>query len=223
MKYLVFDTSSIITLAMNSLLPTIKSLTEAYGGQFIIPPEVKKELIDNPLHSKKYALEAIITLKSIELGYLKVDSKTIRDDLLKLANSIYQSKSKYMTVVHKAECDALALALKIDAEAYVVDERTTRLLVENPKQLKKLLENKLHSTITINQDNLKKFQNLVRGIKIIRSSELMAVALEKGLLDKYLPTEIPRKQQVEALMWALRLNGCALATEEIKELVKNIK
>jgi len=96
-------------------------------------------------------------------------------------------------------------------------------LVENPKQLKKLLENKLHSTITINQDNLKKFQNLVRGIKIIRSSELMAVALEKGLLDKYLPTEIPRKQQVEALMWALRLNGCALATEEIKELVKNIK
>jgi len=109
MKYLVFDTSSIITLAMNSLLPTIKSLTEAYGGQFIIPPEVKKELIDNPLHSKKYALEAIITLKSIELGYLKVDSRTIRDDLLKLANSIYQSKSKYMTVVHKAECDALAL------------------------------------------------------------------------------------------------------------------
>ena len=123
---------------MNALLPTMKPLFQAFGGEFLIPPEVKKELVDNPLNNRKYSLEAMTVMKSIELGYLKVNHQKVRNDLLKLSNSIFKNNKRYITILHKAECDAIALCLKIDADAFVVDERTTRLLIENPKQLKEL-------------------------------------------------------------------------------------
>ena len=99
MNRLVFDTSSLITLAMNSLLPTIKPLYTAFDGEFLIPPEVKKELVDNPLHNKKYSLEAMITLKSIELGYLKVDTQRVREDIQKIANAIFKSRKRYIQIL----------------------------------------------------------------------------------------------------------------------------
>ena len=54
MKSLVFDSSTIITLAMNNLLSLLKPLKEKFQGEFYIPLSVKEEIIDVPFRSKKF-------------------------------------------------------------------------------------------------------------------------------------------------------------------------
>ncbi len=42
-----------------------------------------------------------------------------------------------------------------------------------------------------------------------------------GLLNKYLPTlKNARKQLLESVLWALKLNGAAISQNEIDEMVK---
>ncbi len=47
----------------------------------------------------------------------------------------------------------------------------------------------------------------------------MMVALEHGILDAYLPGST-RKELADAILWGLRLRGCAISTEEIQDLVQ---
>lgn len=226
MKSLVFDTSSIISLSLNNLLWTLRLLKKNFKGEFYIPDAVKGELIDVPIQGKKYKLEAMQVSRDIIDGVLKVGEKIETDKFLKLINSIYTSKKKTeaknpggeIQILQKGEVEALLLVVKLKADALVVDERTTRLLLEDPEKLKGILEKKLHTEIDINYNSLNKFKIQVGIINVIRSTELMMVALEKGLLKDYIVDG--KKELVDAILWGLRLRGCSISDEEIGELIK---
>ena len=64
------------------------------------------------------------------------------------------------------------------------------------------------------------FQEIVKGVSIIRSSEFVTIAYEKGLMNKYLDVKHKDSDLVEAFLWALRLRGCAISTEEIEEIIR---
>jgi hypothetical protein len=104
----------------------------------------------------------------------------------------------------------------------VVDERTTRLLIESPVALKDLLQSKLHTRVEVNRPNLRQFRYLVRNIKVMRSVEILIVAYEKGLLDKFLLDNVknPREILIDGLLWGLKLRGCAISREEISDITK---
>jgi len=224
MKSLVFDTSSIISLSTNNLLWTLRALKKDFKGKFYIPSSVKKELVDTPMKGRKYKLEAMMISKVIKEGLLNVYDEIKVKRLLELVNSIYTSEKREeaknpggkINILHKGETEALMLAIKLKANAFVVDERTTRLLLEDPEKLKGLLEKKLHTNIKIDYTVLNKFKIMVGKINVIRSTELMMVALEKGLFKDYLVDG--EKDLVDALLWGLRLRGCAISTSEIKKL-----
>ena len=218
MKSLVFDSSTVISLATNDLLWTIKPLKDAFGGSFFIPESVHEELVDNPLNSRRFKLEAIMVQRLIKENFLQIQERMKVDSLLDSINSIFFANGAAIKVVSKAEVEALALALKIEASAYVVDERTMRLLVEDPEKLRLILEGKLHTKIKMNEKGLREFKQYCRSLKILRSSELMMVALEKGVLDKFLDKEVSKRELADALLWGLRLRGCAISTEEIEDL-----
>ncbi len=58
-------------------------------------------------------------------------------------------------------------------------------------------------------------------MKVIRSTELIAVAFEKGMLDKYLPPyPDSRKILLQAVLWGAKLNGAAITRREIDTVVK---
>lgn len=220
MKFLVFDTSSIITIVTNDLLWIIKELKLRFNGEFYIPSSVKIELIDKPLASKMFKLEAIMISKMINDGDLVVHDTLNVDDLLIHVNAIYSVKGKPIHIVDRAEVEALALVLRLQAQAYVVDERTMRLLIENPFVLKTILEKKLHTKVDMNKKLVKEFLDISKGIKVIRSVELLTTAYEKGLLNKFVTASNTQADLLDGLLWGLRLRGCSISTEEIDDIVR---
>jgi len=59
MKAIIFDASTLISFAMNGLFPELKELKKVFNGHFIIPKEVRHEVIDKPIKIKRFALEAL--------------------------------------------------------------------------------------------------------------------------------------------------------------------
>lgn len=226
MKSLVFDSGPIISLSVNSLLWIMEKLKGNFKGEFYITDMIKYELVDRPLNTKRFEFEAIQVLDLINKGVLNVvEDEKIKNkgmDLLDLANHCFTAQNNYINIVHLGDAMSLAAAIVLDADALIVDERTVRLLVENPEKLAKLLKSKLGMKIETDNKNLSKFSEETKNVKIIRSAELIAVAYELGLLDRYIIKNIPdpRKTLLDAVLWGLKIRGCAVSSKEINKIIK---
>ena len=216
MKTIVFDTGPIISLTTNNLLWILEPLKKMGNASFCITDYVKKELVDTPLNkTKRFKFEALQVLDCIEKGIIKVvkneeiDSQTIK--LLATANSCFNAFGRNISLLH----------LQKDADALVLDERTARLIVENPKRLLNILKHSLHTRIEENQDSLREFGKITKNVRIIRSVELVTLAYEKGLLDDYIANiPNPRKVLLESVLWGIKLNGCAVSKKELEQIMR---
>lgn len=226
MKAIVFDTGPIISLTMNNLLWLLEPLKRISNANFYITNLVKNELVDTPLRkTRRFKFEALQVLHYIENGTLEVidndENKRRSSKLLSIANNCFKALGHNMNLIHEAEISAIALYLQNNANAFVVDEKTTRLLIENPKKLHNILRHNLHTKVEVNRDSLKEFRKITKDVHMIRSIELVTIAYEKGLLDKYL-TNIPqaRKTLLESVLWGVKLNGCAVTKQEIEQIIR---
>ncbi len=230
MKCLVFDTGPIISLTMNNLLWILPRLKEKFGGTFYITPTVKKELIDVPLQTKKFKFEAVQVLSLIANGTLTIfDNEGLALEttaVLTAANTIYQAQEHYINIVHYGEISALVAAKMLMAPVIVMDEKTTRLLLESPATLQKMLHKTLHMPVSGNVQNLNRFRNHVGAISVIRSVELLMVAYEFGLFTAYeqvlaaQKNPNPSRELLESILWSVKLSGCAVSQKEIRQLIK---
>ncbi|MBW2988534.1 hypothetical protein DRJ48_04405 [Candidatus Woesearchaeota archaeon] len=230
MRYLVFDSGPIISLALNNLLWVLNELKKHYKGKFIIPPEVKREVVEIPLQIRRYKFEAFQVLELLSEGVLSLfETENLvseSEEALELANTIYYTKGHPIKILQRGETQALILAKQLRADAIVVDERTTRMLVEQPEGLKHVLSSKLHSRVELNKNNLARFNELAGGIRVIRSVELVTVAYELGILDRYLQgvdeplLKNPRREMLEASLWGLKLKGATVSQKEIEQILK---
>jgi predicted nucleic acid-binding protein len=226
---MIFDTGPVITLSVNALLWLLHPLKKKFHGKFIITEAVRKELIDAPLRGKKYQFEALRVQDVInEKVFEIIDSAAVKKkakQLMDLANSCFSVRGTKLKIVHTAEIESLAAAVIMGADALVIDERTTRVMVEDPESLEKLLEQKMHKDVIVNKDNLEKFKQEVKNIKVIRSVELVTVAYKMGLLNKYVTANHKvntwmKNKLLYAALWALKLYGCAISQQEINEIVR---
>ncbi|MBU0980890.1 MAG: hypothetical protein KJ709_08870 [Nanoarchaeota archaeon] len=222
MKSLVFDSGPVITLAVNNLLWLLPELKKQFNGSFIITRSVKQELVDRPLKIRRFEFEALQVLKEINSGTLEMTQQGELEDktsrLLELSNRIFSAKGHPLNILHGAEMESIAAALTYGSEAVVIDERTARLILEDPNGLHHILQSKLHTKVRIDKDALREFEESVRGLKVFRSLELVSIAYEMGLLDIYIAEELPDKTLLEALVWALRLNGCSIPQQDIQDV-----
>lgn len=224
MKSIVFDAGPVISLTTNNLLWLLEKLKQKFRGEFYITSGVRYELVKRPLETKKFKFEALQVERQIENGILSVvedDAVKLKSkELLNLANSTFFAQGNPIQIVQTGEMETLAFAMLRNPDAIVVDERITRLLVENPDNLKSLLERRLHTRIIVDKNKLKSFQEQVRHISLIRSIELVAIAYELGFLDEYI-VSIPKARQelLESILWGVKLNGCSVSEDEIKQIV----
>ena len=217
-KCIIFDAGPLINFAMNGILPILRDLKKEFNGKFIITNSVKKEIIDRPEKIKRFELEALklnelFIDKVIELPVLtkeqqkQIERKT--NEFMNLANSTFNAKGKNLHLIDKGEADVLALATLMDKECVIaVDERTTRILCENPENLKKLLEKKLHTKIQAKKENYQFFENF----KIIRSTELIYMANKKKLIT------IKDPRAYEAMLYAVKFKGTSISENEIEQM-----
>ncbi len=226
-RSLVFDAGSIISLAINNLLWLLPPLKERFGGSFCITPNVVNELVTKPLKTKKYKFEAIQIQHLLATGTLEVadgpEIGSISEHLLTLANNIFTCKGQAISIVHCGEVESLAAVIHKKASALVIDERTTRQLVEEPRQIAKRMRHKLHKQVHTDAKRERLLRYELGKVRVIRSIELVCIAFEIGLLDYYIENlggeEQWRRDLLESVLWGMKLNGCSVSTEEIDELL----
>ncbi len=225
MKSIFFDAGPIISLATNNLLWLLQELKNVYQGNFYISKAVKKEVIDKPFSGKRFKFEAMQVMAVVESKVLEVnyDKKIeeISKKLMDVANRCFIAKGNYIQIVHSGEIETLAGAIVSGSELVVIDERTTRILIENPQGLLELLQHKLHMPVKMVKANIDEFSRLTQNIRISRSVELAVIAYEKGLLDKLIPNVAnPKKELLDGVLWGIKLNGCSVSRREIEQILK---
>ena len=220
MKSIFFDSSTLISLALTCTLGPFTKLQQAYGGDFYITPRVKKEVIDRPRQINRFKLEAYRLNHLLDTGTLRLyteknlDAKT--DALLEKINNTFFAHNRPIKIVHGGEINAVIAAKETGAEAIAIDERTTRLLIENPEKLAALLQAKLHTPIKIDSQSLEFVKEELSGLNVIRSTELAIAFLSHGFAGK------KTVDLLDALLWALKLNGCAISSDEIADYNRGI-
>lgn len=217
MKYLIFDSGPLINFSMNGSLYILERLKKEFKGEFLITKEVRQEIIDTPLTIKRFELEALQLkllhdqniIKLADLTPPEIDElRKKRDEIMNTANTTFKTRERYIHLIDKGESAVLALSDMRKPSLIVVDERTTRMLCENPENLKKLLEKKLHMQITANKKNYSYFGRY----KMIRSVELAYIAYKKRLFN------IKDSRALEAMLYALKYRGCSVSETEINEI-----
>jgi len=228
MKALIFDAGPIISLTTNNLLWLLPELKQRFGGEFYISKAVQSELVDRPMKTKKFKFEAFQVQHLIDTGVLRViDSPKVfqkAKELMDVANTCFEARKHPIKVLQQGEMEVLAASKLMNIPTIVVDERVTRMLIEDPDHLKNLLERRLHTKIFVNKDRLHKVSEETRHCKLIRSIELATIAYELGLLDQYL-TDMPHASQqlLESVLWGLKLNGASIHEREIRDILKMVR
>jgi hypothetical protein len=223
MKALIFDSGALINLSMNGLLDLLEKLKKEFDGKFLITKEVKYEVIDRPIGIYRFELGAIRVQNLIDMGVLELPSALgISDEiitkgteeLMEIANHSVLVDSRWVDIVSKGEMSCLALSRELSERKIeniiAIDERTTRVLSENPESLERMMSEKIHRRVHVDEEKLKAFLKF----RFIRSSEIVYSAYKKGL------TSIKGKKALEALLYATRFKGAAISFEEIDILKK---
>ncbi len=223
MKALIFDSGTLINLSMNGLLDILVDLKKLCNCSFIITSAVKREVIDRPLGIQRFELGALRVQELLQSGVLQLPSgigvneeEIIEEtrELMDIANHYLQINGKWVSIVSEAEISCLSLSdilSKRNVETLIaIDERTTRMLCENPESLEKVMSEKIHQPVKLVAQNFQIFQKY----KFVRSSELVYVAYKKGLIN------LQGKNVLEALLYATKFKGAAISFEEIDILKK---
>jgi hypothetical protein len=218
-KHIILDSGPLISLALTGTLFVLERLKNKFQNiNFIITPQVKEETIEKAWIVKKYELEAVKLQTLIQKGVLKLSTDIVSNNqieketarIMKIANSSLRAAGENLKLIQSGEASCLAFSNLCSCEnIIIVDERTVRLLSESPENLKAITEKKLHMSVNINLKNLKEFKEF----SFIRSSELLFISYELGLLD------YPKESRVlEALLYATKFSGNSISTKEIEEM-----
>jgi len=221
-KAIIFDSSTLINFAINGLLPEFRELKKLFDGKFLITTEIVGEIIDKPMKIKRFELEALkikelITDKILEMpSSLGIDENKISrmtTEVMNLANNTFFGQGNAMHIIDIGESSCLALSKLLNEKeiknVLSVDERTTRLLCEKPENLMAIFQKKLHTDLKMKKENFKSFQ----GFKFIRSTELIFIAYKKGIVKLRNHDNV-----LDALLYAMKLNGCSISDIEINEM-----
>ncbi|MCL5018155.1 MAG: hypothetical protein M1416_00095 [Candidatus Pacearchaeota archaeon] len=222
-KVIIFDSGIIINLVMNGLLEEFVELKKRFDGKFLITKDVSYEIIDKPMTIKRFKLEALKIKKLLDDKVLEMPSAVgiedrqvskMMNEVKDKANNIFFGRGNAIQLIHSGEASCMALSILLKEKnidnVLSVDERTTRMLGEKPENLSVLLQKKMHTEISMHDENLGYFKNF----KFIRSTELMYVAYKKGII------KLKNHDVLDALLYALKLNGCSISDGEINEIKK---
>lgn len=218
MKIIIFDSGTLINFSMNGLVSLLADLKKKFKGKFIMPKEVKFETLDKPLKIKRFMLGAL-KIKSLiqdkvmempeSIGITEKQITEKKREILKRANNSFFARGEFMHIIDDGEASCLALSLLAGEKGIdnviAVDERTTRMIIENPENLRKLFEDKLRTRVDLKDDF-----SFLEGIKVIRSTELVYVAYKKNLVEM-------KNGILEALLYATKYKGCSISEQEIQQ------
>ena len=220
---IVCDSSSLLSLSDSCLLWLLSDMVGCFKGYFIISRTVEQESVSRPLEMKSHTLGAIRVKKLLLDDVIKVvetpNSRRLTSELLAFGNSIFSIGGRPLRLIHEGETQTLAIAIDLGLKNIMIDERTTRMLVEAPLEMKTHMEGEFQKKIELNERNLDRFLEMTGKLNLFRSTELAIVAYEKGLFSDYGEME---KRAIEATLYGLKFAGCGISFSEIEEFCKSL-
>ena len=217
MAAIVCDSSSLISLSETCNIEALNFLA-GKGTRFLIPPAVRNEIISTPLKIRKYQFSALRLRKVLDQKVLQIqgnrETQAKANRFLAITNSLFSVEGKPLKLVHEGEAECVGLLQQGMADALLMDEKTTRLLLEDPEKLLERMKSEYEEKIRVNQKNLQELEKMARNTTIIRSAEVLAVAAEKGFFKDFGRGE---QEALHAGIYALKEAGCSLSSNEIKD------
>jgi hypothetical protein len=221
----IVDSGVLISLTSGCLDNLLYFYHEKFGLRFIIPPSVEREVIGRPLNEKikKYLFSALRIKNAIDDGVVvvvdaKLEAKT--KELMQTANNLFFVRGKPIRLIHMGEAEMLVLAKELGVEYLLMDERTTRMLIEAPIPLKKHLEEEFNVNVMVNKKNLQSLVSQISPLRTIRTSELVMLAYEKGYFKNF---NNMHKDVLEAALFKVKYSGCSIGFGEIKEYLSGVQ
>ena len=215
-KNIVCDTSSLISLADNCLLKHLAKI----NANFLVPQGVRSELVENPLHTHRFKLRALEMNHYFENGLIReVKNDKIFPEaqrLAGLANTLFYYKDQPVRIIQEGEAESLALLRLTNEKTLLIDERTTRHLIEDVDKLQKFIQGRTGLQLEVNTKARKQLQNDLLGINVMRSSEIIAFLYEQHLTEHH----APEKAFLEAGLYAVKFSGCSITDDEIKQYIE---
>jgi len=108
----------------------------------------------------------------------------------------------------------------LKADGLAIDERTCRMLLEDPFRLQSLLGRRLDKAVSTDPDRLKQLLDLMKSPLVLRSCDLLACAYRAGLFEGELTNS---KAGLQAALWSVKFAGCAVSGSEIEEFVGEVQ
>jgi len=229
-RIVVFDASTLITLAMNNLAYVLHDLKNNVSGlRFVAPESVKFESVKRPLKIPQFRFNALRVKELFDSGIvespdiLSISSQDINVEAKRISsvvNNYFFCEDKPVGLIHSGETDCLAICVILNKRGVdnvlAVDERTTRVLGENPENVRKLLRNKTCRVVFRKKGDVGNLDEL-RRISYIRSPEIVFVAWENGFIKP------KTRENLEAAFHALQFKGASISEGEIRKLVSLAK
>jgi len=217
------DSSSLIAIGEACMLDIIEFFYKK-DINFFITDMIENEIVKRPLslEMKGYQLSALRLKRLIENGILTVIKTNAEEtkEFLNIVNNIFFTDGKPLRLIDEGEANIILKAEELGIDYLLIDERTTRLMIEAPFKISEHLENELNKNVKINERNLKEALRLLSKFHVIRSSELISVAYIEGYFSKYKDNA---RAFFEATLYRLKYNGCAISFEDINELLEVVK
>ena len=220
---IVFDSGTLISFSQSCLIEILERLQKNLGQEFLVSNTVYREIVVNPMKIRRFELNAVRLHKAIESKWLTLIDATPMEiarmnELSTLANQSYLIDHHCLNIVQGGESEALAICNERRIDVLAMDERTTRMLIENPGQLQNLLRERNQKPVEMMEQNARQFGEPFKDLTIVRSVELLALAYSRGLFE---PTLAQRPAALEAGLFALKFAGCAVSENEITEYLEN--
>jgi hypothetical protein len=224
-KDVLCDSGVLISLTAGCLDGILHFFAEKHDMRFVIPPSVEYESVTKPLRSdlKKHLFSAIRIKGAIEDGVVVVIDAKVEDKaqrIMNSANNLFYVKGKPLRLIHLGESEMLALALELGIPNILIDERTTRMLIEAPFRLKEHLEKEFSVNVMVNKNSYRELVSKISPLKALRSSELVMLAYENGYFKNF---EDLQKSALEAALYKMKFSGCSISFDEIKNYVSMVK
>ena len=225
-KDIICDSGVFISLTSSCLSEILYFFSNKKNVRFIVPHAVEDEMVNYPIRRKikRYLFSAIRIKDAIDDRVItKIEKRGVSpggERIIELANNLFFLRGKPLKLIQRGEAEMLELAFELGIENLLVDERTTRMLIEAPFRLKEHLEREFGINVMLNKKNLSELSKHIGHFSVIRSSELITVAYECGFFKKYQEME---KAAYEAALYKIKFSGCSIGFDEIRNCLKQVK
>jgi len=214
---LVFDTGPLISLSKTCLLGVLDHI----DADFLITPAVYREIYLHPVRKKMYAWSARLIEnyigRKIKIRGLSAAELSLVEELDSLLNSAFYTSRGPLKILHPGELEAAVLSSRTD-KILIMDERTLRLVIEDPDLLRSRLARKIHGWVKVDRHRLEDGRQIIKDLFVVRSADLVAYAYEKGFL-RWMKND---REALRSALYALKYGGCALSEGEIELFMKHV-